>query len=56
MASTINISSPEDRRRTNLEEHLLSALSEDPRTFEVSDDDGNTDIVALMKPHTASVA
>ncbi len=43
-----------DRRRRNLEEHLLSALSEESEAFEVSDEDWqHGDIVSLMESHAA---
>jgi len=43
-----------DRRRRNLEEHLLSALSEDSKVLEVTDEDWQRgDIVALMESHAA---
>ena len=46
-----------DRRRRNLEEHLLYALSEESQALEVSDEDWqHGDIVALMESHATTAA
>ncbi|MEO7030039.1 MAG: hypothetical protein ABI147_11620 [Acidobacteriaceae bacterium] len=45
-----------DRRRRNLEEHLLSALKEEPNALEISDEVwANGEVVQTLKAHAKTL-